>query len=125
MPAELDGNSQRAQTETPLGEKHMAFPVVPHDKQADCWDTPSCKEELQNTWLQRSLMIQGKILAEMIHKLTLDPSQMIGYQSNALLDAESSEPDFLKLQNVDMQRSFLVSPQTLNFQQPQMRSSVH
>lgn len=48
-----------------------------------------------DTCLQGLLMTQGKIHAEIVRKMILEPRQVVGYWSGTLLDAELPQPDYL------------------------------
>lgn len=115
MPAEVEGISQGAWTESPSRAEQMAFPVAPCIKQVDHRDAPCCKNELQNTGLHRLLVVQGKIPVEVVHELILDSWQVIGYQSDTLLDAELLEASWQSTFPVHIiQRGKYVNCQTLD-----------
>lgn len=62
--------------------RHFLFSLL--TKQVDHGDAPCCKDDLEDTLLQRSLMTQGKNPVEVVHKTTttLHPQQVDCYRSD-------------------------------------------
>lgn len=65
--------------QSPLGAKQLAFLIFSYGEQAGCLDAQNYKDGPQDTGLQRPVMIQGEIPAEVIHQVIVDPRKVISH----------------------------------------------
>lgn len=86
------GKWQRTQTEAPLRAEQMDFLLF---LVANRLIIGMPQDDPEDTWIQGSLMGQGKVNAEMVRKMILDPNLVINYRINTPLNVELSQPHCL------------------------------